>query len=173
MDFDMFDVLKYSPDIELKMKWVCDIIQGIEFLHSMRIAHRDIKPENILLRNGSAKISDFGLSEIMNEQLILPTSTKAGTLQYAAPEVLFTKGKPIRGDLADRWSLAVTIFVLMVGAFPYTIQNLQYYYYHDEKGMKDYLDNMYNIHNRIRNIPTPAWAFITSNMRLTCTERGF
>lgn len=43
-----------------------DIGQGLQALHSEKIAHGDLKPENILLfeRNGrwTAKLRDFGLS---------------------------------------------------------------------------------------------------------------
>lgn len=39
------------------------IVAGIEYLHSLRIAHRDLKPENLLLDSErKIKIVDFGLS---------------------------------------------------------------------------------------------------------------
>lgn len=42
------------------------MIEGIEFLHSKKIAHRDLKPENLLLDKDkqTIKIIDFGLSNI-------------------------------------------------------------------------------------------------------------
>ena len=49
------------------------------------IIHRDIKPENILLTmNGKVKFADFGLS--INARAERPV-TRAGTLDYMAPEV--------------------------------------------------------------------------------------
>ena len=38
-------------------------MQGLAYLHSMKIIHRDIKPSNILIsREGVVKLCDFGVS---------------------------------------------------------------------------------------------------------------
>lgn len=56
------------------------------------IIHRDIKPENILLMaDGSIKLADFGLSiDSTSERPV----TRAGTLDYMAPEVNFPPPRP-------------------------------------------------------------------------------
>lgn len=41
------------------------LIDGLEYLHSMRIIHKDIKPGNLLLTlSGDLKISDLGVAEV-------------------------------------------------------------------------------------------------------------
>lgn len=41
------------------------LIDGLEYLHSMRIIHKDIKPGNLLLTlEGNLKISDLGVAEV-------------------------------------------------------------------------------------------------------------
>jgi serine/threonine protein kinase len=55
-------------------------------LHTRAIIHRDIKPENILFANNGSclKLADFGLAIDLREERAV---TRAGTLDYMAPEV--------------------------------------------------------------------------------------
>ncbi|GLT44860.1 hypothetical protein SLA2020_187340 [Shorea laevis] len=94
------------------------LISGISYCHSMQICHRDLKLENTLLDGSPAprvKICDFGYSKVslLHSQ---PKST-VGTPAYIAPEVL-SKGK-YDGKIADVWSCGVTLFVMLVGAYPF------------------------------------------------------
>ncbi|GKV09380.1 hypothetical protein SLEP1_g20890 [Rubroshorea leprosula] len=93
------------------------LISGISYCHSMQICHRDLKLENTLLDGSPAprvKICDFGYSKsLLHSQ---PKST-VGTPAYIAPEVL-SKGK-YDGKIADVWSCGVTLFVMLVGAYPF------------------------------------------------------
>ncbi len=41
------------------------IIEGYKQLNNNNIIHRDIKPANILLKQGIAKLSDFGFSRVV------------------------------------------------------------------------------------------------------------
>ncbi|XP_065907289.1 beta-adrenergic receptor kinase 1-like [Dysidea avara] len=66
--------------------YMCEIILGLEYLHSNNIVHRDLKPSNTLLDdNGHVKISDFGLA---CNYLVAKPSQKVGTKGYMAPEVV-------------------------------------------------------------------------------------
>lgn len=66
------------------------IVDGIEYLHSLGIAHRDLKPENLLLDSQNRiKIVDFGLSNQYKKDETL--STACGSPCYAAPEMVAGK----------------------------------------------------------------------------------
>ncbi|KAI8548284.1 hypothetical protein RHMOL_Rhmol07G0262200 [Rhododendron molle] len=82
------------------------------------ICHRDLKLENTLLDGSAAprvKICDFGYSKsaVFHSQ---PKST-VGTPAYIAPEVL--SKREYDGKLADVWSCGVTLYVMLVGAYPF------------------------------------------------------
>lgn len=57
----------------------------LQYLHTRGIIHRDIKPENILFTSDmTLKLADFGLAiDLRRERAV----TRAGTLDYMAPEV--------------------------------------------------------------------------------------
>ncbi|XP_026425485.1 serine/threonine-protein kinase SAPK3-like [Papaver somniferum] len=94
------------------------LISGVSYCHSMEICHRDLKLENTLLDGNPTprlKICDFGYSKsaILHSQ---PKST-VGTPAYIAPEVL--SRKEYDGKIADVWSAGVTLYVMLVGAYPF------------------------------------------------------
>ncbi len=74
---------------EEKIKVSLCICEGLDYMHSNRIAHRDLKPENILLIGGltSAKISDFGTSKVI-QTIMTNTTGLVGTPKYTAPELM-------------------------------------------------------------------------------------
>ncbi|KAI5672067.1 hypothetical protein M9H77_12431 [Catharanthus roseus] len=83
-----------------------------------QICHRDLKLENTLLDGSPAprlKICDFGYSKssVLHSR---PKST-VGTPAYIAPEVL--NRREYDGKLADVWSCGVTLYVMLVGAYPF------------------------------------------------------
>ncbi|XP_057770131.1 LOW QUALITY PROTEIN: serine/threonine-protein kinase SAPK7-like [Salvia miltiorrhiza] len=94
------------------------LISGVSFCHSMQICHRDLKLENTLLDGSPAprlKICDFGYSKssVLHSR---PKST-VGTPAYIAPEVL--SRREYDGKMADVWSCGVTLYVMLVGAYPF------------------------------------------------------
>lgn len=98
------------------------LISGVCYCHFMQICHRDLKLENTLLDGSPAprlKICDFGYSKssLLHSR---PKST-VGTPAYIAPEVL--SRREYDGKLADVWSCGVTLYVMLVGAYPFEDQD--------------------------------------------------
>ncbi|XP_052308660.1 serine/threonine-protein kinase SAPK2 isoform X3 [Populus trichocarpa] len=99
------------------------LISGVSYCHSMifmlqQICHRDLKLENTLLDGNTVprvKICDFGYSK----SAVLHSQPKSavGTPAYIAPEVL--SKKEYDGKIADVWSCGVTLYVMLVGAYPF------------------------------------------------------
>ena len=98
--------------------YIIEIILGLEFLHKNNVIYRDLKPENILMdTEGHLKISDFGLSKILDE----PDDkayTLCGTPQYIAPEMLKKKGYD---KTVDWWALGCLLYEMITGYLPFHI----------------------------------------------------
>lgn len=89
-DGDLEDFYPKCKDYYLLKIISCQILLGIEFIHSKGIIHRDLKPANILISVKDdnlpyAKIIDFGLS--CHPSRYRPTTPGTNTHWYRAPEI--------------------------------------------------------------------------------------
>lgn len=83
-------------------------------LHTRGVTHRDIKPENLFICNGVWSVGDFGLATFDGKESKTRSGEKIGPMHYIAPEML-NDAKKSRGEPADVFSLAKTLWVLATG----------------------------------------------------------
>lgn len=109
------DFLKTNPKTGVLKRIVDDVLEAMDYYHSLQVIHRDLKPSNIMVtRNGlRAKIIDFGLSDTDNYAVL---KQPAGTLLYMAPEQkegvvdidarsdIYSFGVLLQQMFANRWS---------------------------------------------------------------------
>ncbi len=92
------------------------IAKALEHAHSRGIVHRDIKPHNVMvLKNGSVKVTDFGIARIMSASNTL-TKEALGSVHYISPEQ--AKGGRV-DNRSDIYSLGVVMYEMMTGRAPY------------------------------------------------------
>ena len=101
------------------------LINGLEYIHSLGIVHRDLKPENLLLtKEKILKIIDFGLSNYSpspngsNQKLL---STPCGSPCYASPEMV--AGEKYDGFKIDIWSSGIVLYAMLCGYLPFEDNN--------------------------------------------------
>lgn len=106
-----------------------DIAAGLMAAHDARLVHRDLKPENVILTSGGpAKILDFGVAKLAEQDerrsAKTITGTIVGTSAYLAPEqivpTLGKQHKPIDVDgRTDLFALGSIVFEMLTGAQPF------------------------------------------------------
>lgn len=98
------------------------ILDAFAYAHDRNVVHRDIKPSNIFVtKDGSIKILDFGIAQIISEADGGRTDTYGGTVEYMSPEQVQGKGIDTRSDI---YSLGVVFHQMLTGKAPYDTTTL-------------------------------------------------
>ncbi|XP_034734677.1 death-associated protein kinase 2 isoform X2 [Etheostoma cragini] len=118
---ELFDFLaqKESLSEEEATRFIKQILDGVQYLHSKRIAHFDLKPENIMLLDRNVplpriKLIDFGLAHKIEAGADFKNIF--GTPEFVAPEIVNYEQLGLE---ADMWSIGVITYILLSGASPF------------------------------------------------------
>ncbi|KAH3758648.1 kinase domain protein [Pelomyxa schiedti] len=103
---------------EIQISDVCyQVLQGLAYLHSVRMLHRDVKAGNILINDRcECKLADFGVSGRLSDTMSR-LHTVIGTPYWMAPEVINGTGGAGYTTKVDVWSLGITV-IEMADGFP-------------------------------------------------------
>ncbi|KAJ0579617.1 putative protein kinase RLK-Pelle-SD-2b family [Helianthus annuus] len=108
-------VREHILEWECIKKIILDIAKGLAYLHEecrQKIVHLDIKPQNILLDNNfNAKVSDFGLSKLIDKTQAEVMTTIKGTPGYIAPEWWSS----IITEKVDVYSFGIVLLEILCG----------------------------------------------------------
>eukprot|EP01125_Pyxidicula_operculata_P015812 TRINITY_DN538_c2_g1_i1.p1 TRINITY_DN538_c2_g1~~TRINITY_DN538_c2_g1_i1.p1 ORF type:complete len:1291 (+),score=295.23 TRINITY_DN538_c2_g1_i1:137-3874(+) len=104
-------------------KFSLDICNGMAYLHEQNVIHRDLKPANLLVSDDwKVKVTDFGVSRILENVLDDRTMTSTGSPMWAAPEVL---NPPYRySNSVDVYSFGICLWQMFTRRLPWKAQNL-------------------------------------------------
>ncbi len=93
------------------------LTDGLAHAHDSYIIHRDIKPQNIMiLDDGAAKITDFGIAMALNASDLTQTNSVMGSVHYLPPEQAAGKGSTIKSDI---YSLGILMYEMLAGTMPF------------------------------------------------------
>ena len=90
-----------------------EVCEAIMYSHELEILHRDIKPANVLITNGVARVTDFGLSRVLGEPTRKQTVRQWVSPLYAAPEQYNMEVNPTTST--DVYQLAATAYQVITG----------------------------------------------------------
>jgi serine/threonine protein kinase len=100
------------------------LISSIEYCHeNAKIIHRDIKPENILIdEKDVAKLTDFGVSLMMQDDGSDTVHTSGGSYYYNSPEACL--GATYKGKKSDIWACGVTLYFMFYKQHPFEAMHI-------------------------------------------------
>ncbi|HEU0029045.1 MAG TPA: protein kinase [Kofleriaceae bacterium] len=87
--------------------------------HRASVIHRDVKPDNVILADGRAVLTDFGVASMALDR---NPRAIAGTPAYLAPEVLRLEPFDHRVDI---YALACTAYELIAGVPPWPLRTIE------------------------------------------------
>jgi serine/threonine-protein kinase len=106
-------------DDEQAVEAAAQVLEGLAHAHEHGIVHRDVKPSNVLLVDGpgiSARLLDFGLALMTEEETLTAAGDVPGTLAYISPERLAGKEA---GPPTDVWSVGVMLWEALAHRHPF------------------------------------------------------
>lgn len=117
------DVLKRSGrrlPVDDAVRITQGVLKGLALIHAEHVFHRDLKPDNVLMDEDTPKLSDLGLSRLLDSNELAHTTS--GTLYYMSPELLGSEGASFNADI---WSVGVTLYELLTGKLPFFASSIR------------------------------------------------
>lgn len=109
--------------VEEIVKLSQQILHGVKHAHERAVVHKDLKTQNILLdEHKNVKITDFGIADIMDED-VTRTQSLMGTPQYIAPEILNRESLTAQSDL---YSVGIVMYEMCVMQVPFVGEKAAY-----------------------------------------------
>jgi eukaryotic-like serine/threonine-protein kinase len=122
---DRLDREKLLP-VDETIRITRQVAGALDFAHRQGIIHRDIKPENILLHDGEALLTDFGIALAVTEAgggRLTGTGLSIGTVQYMSPEQ--AAGERDLDARSDIYALGAVTYEMLAGEPPVTGPSVQ------------------------------------------------
>lgn len=127
MDASLLEGVKTFPEITARAV-IRDIVAGLTYLHSLRIAHGDLRPDNILRAvDGAVKINPLGcithdFTEVQNHAALVRARLGNASPAFLAPELCWLCEAPkahTKSYAMDVWAIGVVLYFMLYGRVPF------------------------------------------------------
>jgi len=112
--------------IEEALQIARHVASALGYAHNQGVVHRDIKPENVMLYEGEAMVTDFGIAKAVSAagaENLTQTGSTVGTPAYMSPEQ--ASGEADLDGRSDLYSLGCMVYEMLAGVPPFTGSNAQ------------------------------------------------
>ncbi|CAB5156950.1 unnamed protein product [Rhizophagus irregularis] len=137
-----------------KKKLAFQIADGLNYLHNENVLHRDLHSKNIVIHENNAKITDFGISKIQNDQNSTVYMGHFGVIPYMEPKRIFDQNFPYTKS-SDIYSFGVLMWEISSGYPPF-------------KDSDDKVALGFAINNGTREITIPGTPIEYENLYKNC-----
>jgi serine/threonine protein kinase len=150
--FNITECGQYVGKDDLAKRVFLQILDAVEYCHSLGIYHRDLKPENILVSNHgeTVKLADFGLATSSDRS----EDYGCGSTFYMSPECLDPSTRRPFYYCApnDVWSLGVILVNLTCGRNPWKQASLEDHTFRAFSRSSDFLKTILPISDELNDI---------------------
>jgi eukaryotic-like serine/threonine-protein kinase len=117
------DLLRERAPLEVDeaLRFGAELASALDCAHRAGIVHRDVKPENVLLVDGHAVLTDFGVARVDEAgegANLTSTGLSIGTPLYMSPEQLTAEAE--LDGRSDIYALGCVLYEVLTGEPPFT-----------------------------------------------------
>lgn len=112
--------------IDEALRLTREVGAALSHAHRRGVVHRDVKPENVLLEDGRALLTDFGIARailVAAGDRLTESGVSVGTPAYMSPEQ--ATADAALDERTDQYALAICLYEMLAGDPPFRGRNSQ------------------------------------------------